>query len=893
MRELAFESAAPLWARIAEIAPHDIESGMAMARIHVRGGKPFEALDLLAEVLAKKPGHGEAEKLRSAIAHGQISRIANEINAQNAKQFDLTFEALAIRLGDDPYLERVRSYAALIAAPDYAPAQAARQKISRSSKRARGDGSSFPEETGRSFVERVERLDENAPAGLADEMRHRAELLVRENVWMAHAISAAFFKRGDFETAKSIYAGMAVDESEFWLEAVRRVVERKEPGLAAEYSIRAAACSDADLTSLGKASKKLAAAGAVDAALALWRGLPDYGTNIMAAAEVLRILADAARFEEFMNAFRALLKDTVPAGPLSEAEAKALVSALQLLRRVSERHRADAALASLYAIASEQDDGSALASWTRGVLANARHDRGLAVQCFEEARSREGDLTSLGVDLDGEIALLHARYHDYGAANAALRRMNDTNKASAGYLNKLARVKEVADFCGPGATLFPECLIDIIFDEIPKMRLAYEPQQGHLLTIGSSLRQGGSERQTVTVLGGLCADPRIRKCVLALRTAGNEDRAPFLRQARELPIELVHYGDDWQHDSDLRTGLPEIEANARLAGAIELLPRNHREDIIRIGKLIQRVRPQAVHLRQDMFAAAIACVLMGVPKFAIHRGSVSPDLWGHGELETNLHLRPMRHTYRHLLARPEFVLINNSAAGLETDRAWTEWPDASPFRVVHNAVQFEKLGADTSRNDGLRSALGIGSDDFLIGGVFRVSPVKRPMLWIEIARRVAETRADVHFAIAGDGEMANDMRSYAAAHGFGERLHMPGLVSDVGLWYRAMDINLLTSEREGLPNVLIEGQHFGVPAVSADVGGAFETIEPGTTGFLIARDAGAEAYADAILRILSDADWRETARMRAPSFVHEKFGMTHAVDAVLRCLGMEQIVSES
>jgi len=888
MRELAFESAAPLWARIAEIAPHDIEPGMAMARIHVRGGRPFEALDLLAEVLNKKPGHGEAEKLRSAIAHSQISRIANEINARNAKQFDLTFEALTIRLGDDPYLERVRSYAALIAAPDYAPVQATRQKISRSPERARGDGSSFPEETARSFVERVEKLDENAPAGLADEMRLQAELLVRENVWMAHALSAAFFKRGDFETAKSIYDGIAVDESEFWLEAVRRVVERKEPGLAAEYSLRAAACSDADMTSLGKASKKLAAAGAVDAALALWRGLPDYGTNIMATAEVLRLLADATRFEEFMNAFRTLLKDTVPAGPLSEAEAKALVSACQLLRRVSERHRADVALATLYAIASEQDDGSALASWSLGVLANARHDRGLAAQHFEDARAREGDLASLGINADGELALLHARYHDYGAANAALRRMNDTDWALEGYATKLARVRQVADFCGPGADpLFPECLIDVIFSEIPRAELAYEPLPGHLLTIGSSLRQGGSERQTVTVLGGLSVDPRIRKSVLALRTAGNEDRAPFLRQARDLPIELIHYGDDWQHDSDLRTELPELEANTRLATAIELLPRNHREDIIRIGKLIQLVRPHAVHLRQDMFAAAVACALMGVPKFAIHRGSLSPDLWGHGELETSLHLRPMRHTYRHLLARPGFMLINNSAAGLATDRAWTEWPDASRFRVIHNAVQFEKLGSDTSRNDELRNALGVGDRGFLIGGVFRVSRVKRPMLWMEIARRVAETRADVHFAIAGDGEMANDMRSYAAAHGFGARLHMPGLVSDVGPWYRAMDINLLTSEREGLPNVLIEGQHFGVPAVSADVGGAFETIEPGTTGFLIARDAGPEPYADAILQILSDADWRQRARSRAPSFAHDKFGMKHAVDAVLRCLGME------
>jgi glycosyltransferase involved in cell wall biosynthesis len=246
----------------------------------------------------------------------------------------------------------------------------------------------------------------------------------------------------------------------------------------------------------------------------------------------------------------------------------------------------------------------------------------------------------------------------------------------------------------------------------------------------------------------------------------------------------------------------------------------------------------------------------------------------------------MQHTYRHLLSMPNFSIINNSFAGLETDQAWTGCTDSSRFRVIHNAVEFEKFGSDNSRNNGLRNTLGIGPDDFLVGGVFRVTAVKRPMLWIEAARLVADLRKDVHFAILGDGDMAAAMRRYAQGHGFADRLHMPGLVSDVGAWYRAMDINLLTSEREGLPNVLIEGQHFGVPAVSADVGGAFETVEPGSTGFLIAPDAGASAYADAIQRILSDAEWRRTARVRGPVFVHGKFGMERAVEAVLGCLGM-------
>jgi glycosyltransferase involved in cell wall biosynthesis len=564
---------------------------------------------------------------------------------------------------------------------------------------------------------------------------------------------------------------------------------------------------------------------------------------------------------------------------------RALVAVLRILRRVATRERAAPAIAPLYDVATEKDDGSAVAAWILGVLASAKIDHDTAIRHFEDAKLRGSLPQSLRVDLDGEIALLHTRFHQYGAAYLALQRMSPDNVFFGEYA-RLKRVRDVIEFCGQDSNpLYPECLIDVIFEEIALQKLGYEPQPGHLLTVSSSLRQGGSERQTVTVLGGLAADPRVRKAILALRSTEGEDRAPFLRHARELPIDLIFYGQDWEKNSDLVTELPQLSERPRLTKAINLLPRILKEDIVRLGKLIVSERPQAVHLRQDLYAGGIACALADIPSFAIHRGSLSPDLWGHGELETNLHLRPMRHTYRRLLAQPNFHMINNSSAGLETDRAWTAWDDQSRFRVIHNAVEFEKLGS-TERNSGLRESLGIGPDEFLIGGIFRVTAVKRPMLWIEAARMVADARSDVHFAILGDGDMRTAMRDYASTHGFGDRLHMPGLVADVAAWYRALDINLLTSEREGLPNVLVEGQHFGVPAVSADVGGAFETLEPGTTGFLIPPDAGASVYADAILRVLSDAAWRQAARERSPAFVHAKFGMERAVEAVLACLDM-------
>ena len=101
-----------------------------------------------------------------------------------------------------------------------------------------------------------------------------------------------------------------------------------------------------------------------------------------------------------------------------------------------------------------------------------------------------------------------------------------------------------------------------------------------------------------------------------------------------------------------------------------------------------------------------------------------------------------------------------------------------------------------------------------------------------------------------------------------------------------MDVLLLTSEREGLPNVLIEAQHFGVPVVSTDVGGAGETMLRGQTGQLVPADASPEEIANAVLAILPQASSRAALRAAAQNFVHPTFGLQSCVGKVLTILGV-------
>jgi glycosyltransferase involved in cell wall biosynthesis/tetratricopeptide (TPR) repeat protein len=888
MKNLQFSQVRPIWERIAELAPDDVESRMAMARIFWRCGQQLDALDWLNAVLEKNPAHPDAVRLRSEITQDAVLRIAKSISSGNAAHAKKEIAALEQRLGENPDLKRLRKIRVQTRrrpAADRHP-----QRIESEDAAAEPPfavSRDPPDELGEHLA-RWAALSDASPEGAAAALKREEARLLCRSPWLAQSIAQFHIGRGNSAAALHVFRSLPDSvEPETWVEAARYAVSIGRIEDAISFARKGMASSGPDTGMAKEFSRLLAGAGAADAAMAVWKELPGWQGNFEARSSIARLVLEGGRHRAFVEDVRAMLGDFQPLANLSESQQATIVELVRRARRSTLRNLRKSAAATQSPPGFAPPAECGLSHWVAGMLFAMQDDYDAALEHFERARRSSPLPSRLKIDLAAEIACLHARYHFYGAAYEAAGSLMKSATLPAEYETVIRRVKKAVEFSGWQAGLrFPENLMEVIFDEIREPPLRYEPRRGQILTVTASLRAGGSERQTVTVAGRMGQDERVSGVTLAIRSTASEEQQPFIVKARTLPIDIVTYGLDWKRKSDLAAQLPELSNRTRLAAALDLLPHNQHEEIVRLCKLIRERRPQAVHLRQDLFAGAIACRMAGVPRYFVHRGSLSPDLWGHGFLETNLHLRPMRHAYRRLLEYPEFSIVNNSTAGMESDIAWTGWSDRSKFRVIYNAVEFEQLGRDTGRDEAFRASAGIPADAFVVGGVFRIEAVKRPLLWIETARMVAAAHPNAHFVMLGDGKMAPQVRDYAQRHGFLDRLHMPGLVSDVGQWFRVFDLNLLTSEREGLPNVLIEGQHFGVPAVSSDVGGAFETVEPGVTGYLIPRDCGAEAFAETILKVMRDRAWLEMARARAPAFVRRKFGSQQTVNAVLEHLGL-------
>ena len=128
------------------------------------------------------------------------------------------------------------------------------------------------------------------------------------------------------------------------------------------------------------------------------------------------------------------------------------------------------------------------------------------------------------------------------------------------------------------------------------------------------------------------------------------------------------------------------------------------------------------------------------------------------------------------------------------------------------------------------------------------------------------------------------MQELAQKLGISERLHLPGNVS-VPSWFQLMDVLLLTSRMEGLPNVLLEAQSFGIPIVAPDVGGCVETIERGVTGFVV-ENATALSLATNVVFILSDHAWYRLAKVAAVEHVKKRFNVGTMIENTLQAYGL-------
>ena len=253
-------------------------------------------------------------------------------------------------------------------------------------------------------------------------------------------------------------------------------------------------------------------------------------------------------------------------------------------------------------------------------------------------------------------------------------------------------------------------------------------------------------------------------------------------------------------------------------------------------------------------------------------------------------------------ALTEKTYVCNSA----TEKVMVEHFHRVPETVetLHIGVDSDQFNAERIAKGIVRKQLGISDNRPIVLFICRLHGQKRPFLMLEIAQKVHKRLPKAAFVVVGDGPLEEDLKRKSLAMGLESIVYFAGATKETRPYYRDADVTLICSLKEGLSLTSYESLSMGVPVVSADVGGQCDLVDS-SVGALIpcmqseADDFGANnfeaeevsAYADALVKILSDSALREKMSQTGRKKIDEGFSIRRMVEKFQK--EFEWLVSDS
>ncbi len=198
--------------------------------------------------------------------------------------------------------------------------------------------------------------------------------------------------------------------------------------------------------------------------------------------------------------------------------------------------------------------------------------------------------------------------------------------------------------------------------------------------------------------------------------------------------------------------------------------------------------------------------------------------------------------------------------------------------LVENAVDTEEFRRN-SPDSATRTDLGLSRVRPVIGAVGRLSAEKGFDVLIRALAEVRRRGIPAELLIVGEGEECETLQRLAVELGCRESIHLAGFREDVRPCFEVMDLFVLSSLREGLPNVILEAMAMSTPVVATRIAGVPRVIEDGRNGLLVTPGSVEELTA-ALQRVLTDGELRPRLAAEGRRTVEDRYSLARRMEKV-------------
>ena len=203
---------------------------------------------------------------------------------------------------------------------------------------------------------------------------------------------------------------------------------------------------------------------------------------------------------------------------------------------------------------------------------------------------------------------------------------------------------------------------------------------------------------------------------------------------------------------------------------------------------------------------------------------------------------------------------------------------AHKIRIIHNAVEPSDPALTESAHEARRRC-SLTQAQKVVGVIGRLSPEKGQMVFLRAMEKAAPSLPDVKALIIGDGQDRPMLEGFCREKGLSDQVAFLGHQERIADYYRLLDLLVLPSLTEGLPNAVLEAMSFGVPVLATAVGGVPEVVHDGNGVMIPPNDP--EALAERMIELLRQDELRRAMGLKGRNSLHPRFTPGKRVERIV------------
>lgn len=333
---------------------------------------------------------------------------------------------------------------------------------------------------------------------------------------------------------------------------------------------------------------------------------------------------------------------------------------------------------------------------------------------------------------------------------------------------------------------------------------------------------------------------------------------------------LFYNGGEFDQEM-IRNGIP-----------VYYLNKTHRWDIIgflwKLMRRLRQLRPGTVYSLLDVpnVMAVLLKPVVGKPRIV---WSIRAAFMEMSYYDWLMRLIPAIENY---LSHKADCIVANSYAGREW--AIRRGFPSGKILVIENGIDTQYFRPNPVAGEQVRKEWGIRPEEFLIGMVGRLDPMKDHSTFLRACALVLQEVNNIRIVCVGGGSEADLKKLKSLAHTLNieSRLLWAGPRKDMPAVYNSL--NLLVSSSsfgEGFPNVVAEAMGCGVPCVVTDVGDSGRIV--GGLGEVVPPKSP-EALAEGIIRMLERIKKEPWIKNSVRRRIQENFSVERMVESFEKAL---------